>query len=289
MNPKIKAAVTSALAGNPVNASDIQGICSTGNCTFGTYNTMGVCASVQDVTPTLISHCPNHEDGTRPGCSYTVPELQAHSPFPNSNYSSINEQGSTKGLERMTLFIGASKIFQSYQYPGINTLSEFYVIYLSDLSVLSLDSKVNYTSKLVALKGTLNLCLYTYNSSMLDGTTTTTQLTQITNAVWISDTEVDNNARVGRISTTAPGDSETYSLIASTVTAFNNYLGSSIFTGFANMDPAFSDNGLSKFLNDVTSTVAIKLYGSQNGTLAPNGQQDLLDLLNNLATGLTNR
>ena len=69
----------------------------------------------------------------------------------------------------------ASNPVNHFLYPALTILVEFYTIYLKNLSVLK-DSEPSYTNQLVALKGTLYLCLYEYGTTVTNGITNTIQI-----------------------------------------------------------------------------------------------------------------
>lgn len=78
--------------------------------------------------------------------------------------------------QQSNLWVGSSQIGTpnpGYQFPNPRTMVEFYMIYLPDPSVRSLDSKQQFTRSLVALRGTLDMCVETYNTSMEFGVTST--------------------------------------------------------------------------------------------------------------------
>ena len=77
-----------------------------------------------------------------------------------------------------TLWIGASKIDGiDFRHLGINTLVDFFVIYAPCISRwISNDATVDHTTELIALEVNLGLCMYTYDTSMTFGMTTTDRI-----------------------------------------------------------------------------------------------------------------
>ncbi len=189
---------------------------------------------MDDVTPTLMVHCPKGEDETKQDnqCNYTVPELHEHPTFSKASFKPA-EQPTTN------LFIGASETGGTqYQYPGVNTLVDFYVIYISDLTP---DAQVekNYTANLAVLKCTSSLCLYTYNSSMEFGSTNTTVIHIDTDLPWKQDTKDIDQTQTPIITVTSPdNNSEAFYMTDNAFSGLSPWLGSATFTGTASMQPA---------------------------------------------------
>ena len=263
--------IIQALLKPNISPSELEGDCpKTGNCTYGIYTTMGVCSSVDDVTPSLVKDCPPQEDGTNSGCSYTVPDLRNHPTYQKDNFSSRLDN---------TLWVGSSMVDpQGYRFPKANTLVEFYVIYLSDLSVLSLDSKANYTAALVALKGTLDMCVYTYSTTVTNGVTNTIQIDVSTNLNWQT-TQKDLDQTDTTVVAATDSNGTEYYMTEGARFAFNNYLSSVTFQGTAEIahiqDPKLSPS------NDNVQAISTSVA---NG----GGIQGLSKLMTNLATSMTN-
>ena len=282
----MKLAIETGLLRDGVSASEVQASCRTGNCTFGIYMSMGICTSVDDVTPTLIVHCPKGGNNTVPDnkCNYTVPEFREHPPFSETSYEPAGQPGNT-------LFIGASEIGGThYQYSGLNTLVDFYVIYLPDLTTLTLDAEVenNYTANLAALKCTLSLCLYTYNSSMEFGITTTTVLRNDTDLSWKEDSIDIDHTLTPIITVTPPDNSEAFYMTNKTFNGLSSWLGSATFTGIASMCPAAALSTNNAFTTTASRAIASHLYGSEVGEKVANGVESLSNLINNVAMSMTN-
>ena len=263
----MRLAITQGLQTTNITPSNFSAACQTGNCTFGLYTTMGVCPTVDDMTPTLIEDCPYGRKDTRSGCSYTVPDLNSHQTFQQDNFTKFD-----------LLYVGSSEVFAGgYQFPNPNTLVEFYVIYLSDPSVLDLDSTANYTAALVALRATLDLCIITYNTTVINGTTKNTQTSIASKLNWQTVPKITNNTQYQVITTTGPDNEEFYITLEQRL-AFNDYLSSITFTGNVqapdnNDVPTGSTDGAEAMYTSVT-----------NGS----GIQGLQNQLTNLAFSMTN-
>ena len=270
----MRSAISTGLLVSDAKLSDVGGSSATGNCTFGIYWSMGVCSSVEDVTPTLIADCQGGADKSQFGCTYTVPELQDRLP-PGTPTRSVHD----------TLWVGAGFVtHDNTSFTGINSLSEFYVIYLSDLDALDPNLSINYTSKMVALRGKLELCLYQYNSSMQFGSTSTIQADVIASPAWQNDSLIIDNKTIETISAKDPDNADLFNIPKTNITAFNYYLSYMTFIGMgrANRSPEPSAT------SDVANAIQNRLYGRPVARQVVNGPQKLSDLLSNLALSMTN-
>ena len=261
----MRIAVQDGLINHNANASDVTAKCSTGDCTWRDYLSLGVCSSVDDVTPSIIEHCKSASDKGDPvDCSYSVSALEQDPPFSGTNLS-----------EEATLFIGANPPASNFSYPAANTLVEFYVIYLANLSILK-DSEPSYVNQLVALRGTINLCLYTYRTSVINGTTVTVQVDKLTGLDWQT-AKQDSDHPV--VSTTVPGSLDLFSFDRNMVDDFHAYLSLVAFTGTASENER---TNVSTYTSDTAQAFAATLYGASPGI------QGLSAQLNNLAISMTN-
>ncbi len=88
--------------------------------------------------------------------------------------------------------------------PGVNTLVQFYVIYVKDFNRWDeLDYTDDHKEELVALEARLSLCLNTYYSDMTFGIMNTTLLSQKTDLNWLSGKEVyDVNSSIDTVTAT---------------------------------------------------------------------------------------
>lgn len=266
----MQAAVTSGLLTTDASPSDIKGTCKTGNCTFADYSSLAICSSVDDVTPTLIAHCREHPD-TEPGCTYTVPDLQNLTTWRNDSFT-VKESGAT-------LWIGTSQVNGGFP-SGPDTLVNFYVLYLPDVSVLALDSKPNVTASVVAFKGALNLCVQTYNTTIMNGDTFTTVKDTQKNLSWHSVSKTQQNRSINAISATDAKGSE-YWMEEVTRDTFNSYLAAATF--FGESGAPTQDPNLNDATSDAARSLADRLYDGN-----PKGMQGMSDLLVNVATSMSN-
>ncbi|MCJ1270468.1 hypothetical protein MMC22_010365 [Lobaria immixta] len=270
--PQMQVAVTSGLLTTDASPSDIKGTCQTGNCTFEDYSSLAICSSVDDVTPTLIAHCPPGYSDTEPGCDYTVPDLQNNPTWRKDYFKTI--EGSN------ALWIGASQVIGGFP-SGPDTLVEFFVLYLPDVSVLTRDTKTNFTASLVAFKGALNLCVQTYRTNITNGDTSTTVKETQKNLNWQLVSKTQDKTSVQVISATDAKVKE-YWMEQVTRDTFNRYLAAAAF--FGEYSPAhpqgFNHNESS---SDAARGLSDRLY---NGN--PKGMQGMSDLLANVATSMSN-
>ena len=190
----MQVAVTNGLLTPSVSSSEVTANCHTGNCTFADYSSLAVCSSVDDVTSTIIAHCPKGVPSTEAGCSYTVPQLQ-QSPTPRQDNLSTDQGGAA-------LWIGASNAIPKGYPSGPETLVEFYVLYFPNVTILTLDNNANVTASLVALKGTLNLCVKTYHTALTNGETSTNVTNNQTNLNWQLVSQVQNTTDITTVSAT---------------------------------------------------------------------------------------
>ncbi|KAL9099749.1 MAG: hypothetical protein Q9163_004794 [Psora crenata] len=307
--PEMKLAIFSGLLRDGVNPSEVQGSSVTGNCTFGVFASMGVCASVEDVTPSIVADCKDteHFSGlSDDNCSYTVPALRNTHPFSNLRTRRGEQYHST-------LYMGAGKIVvdeetrETSETPINDTLIEFYIIYVPDLTTIPQDRrKINYTGKLAALKGTLSLCAHIYNSSMQFGVTNTKLLAQETHLSWRNGPAANDNNRQGYLASVpdiVPGTNDTLFMNPMSMNGLSVWLITSAFNGTAIMPPpppppvkdpgsgqpvVITSNGQAMFSTLASKQVAIRLYGSETGVRVTDGVDAMSGFLDNVAISMSN-
>ena len=238
---------------------------------------MGVCSNVVDVSSTITSKCRSTTSQYYPdGCNYSVPAIE-------KNPTDIGTTLQTYDLGE-TLWIGASNP-ANFTYPDINTLVQFYVIYVPDFTVWeAFDHTEDHKDVLVALQATLNLCLYTYSTNMTNGVTKTAQISKETDLDWqIGDANFnDGNSSFYTVNTTLA--SETFWMSQLNVKSFNSFLSYQTFTGSASMSSAGSapDGEGNTTENDNVRMIAASIYNDHTGI------QGLSKLLDVLAVSMTN-
>ncbi|KAI4234851.1 MAG: hypothetical protein L6R40_006640 [Gallowayella cf. fulva] len=268
----VREAITNGLFDNEVTLSAIDGTCRTGNCTWDAYKSLRVYASVEDVTGTLLRNCPDGRRGLERGCIYSVPEIEQHPTWLGSHMQSENQ----------SIWLGASNTVDGYTYPGLNTLVQFYVIYLPDLQVLKFGSRQNYTASLKVFKATLNLGLSTFQTSMLFGATKTTEISRITGLKWRMSQTMIGGAEYDTISTTPPDGSGDFSMCLSSRTYFNQLLSEAVFLGHGDFNRSTLLPDDNAYTTDAARLVGESIYQHDAGR---DGLQKLLD---NLAISMTN-
>ena len=286
----VGAAIYTAIVGTTADPSDVRATCQTSNCTFGSYSTLGVCSRGDDVTPDVVQRCrPSRKDPTL-GCAYIVKELQDHPPWRIGNLTT----GAGSHGSPYTLWVGSSDIVppdmgedsqSGYQYtfPDPNTLSEFYIIYVQDTTDYDITGAgPDLLSSVVALKAGLDLCVYQYDTTFINGVTKTIEKGRVTNLNWAQVTKVIANNQFSAVSVTSSG--QEYWMDSSNVISFNYYLGLEIFQGSSYQGIKVLDHGLGAGYSDAAETFAGLLVNKPR----PDGRDALKKMLDNLGTGMTN-
>lgn len=242
---------------------------------------MGVCSSIADISSSITSKCELVGRTPAPGiydCNYTVPTISEHPTVNNSVFATSN---------RDTFWIGASTIVDGYTYPDKITLVEFYVIYASDLKKWhSVGKTDNHQGDLVALRVTLSLCLYTYNTTMTLGITDTQEVSRSTTSEWQNFWENNGNIIFDTMSTVQHG--ERFGMDRQIIMAFNKYLSEQTFVGKAQMaDSHISNkdgdsNEANRYDTDAVFAIVSSIYGQ------PAGMQGLAERMDSFAISLTN-
>ena len=293
VDPGAEAAILTGLTGNNADPSDVKGTCVTGNCTFGLFASIGVCASAADVTSSIVSDCGedaifNFSSAFPLGiCTHTVRHLVGDGLFNTISFSGTP----------ITLYVGASASnisvgsnWQASNSSFNDVLIEFYVIYATELTTSIRNStEPGITLPMAALKGTLNLCAHVYNSSMQSGVTNTTIQTQETHLPWEPTGVWNSTGRYGYTSTVSE-TSDKLVIESASLVGIRTRLSQSIFTGVAHMtasgleDPETENS----FSTPAAQQIAIHLYGNTTGLQVTDGVGGLAKWLENFATSLSN-
>ena len=275
----MRLAVADGLSRNDVSPSNIQGSCPTRNCTWGSYQTLGVCSNVEDVSSSITSKCRKTPINLA-GCKYSVPEISKHPTLTDTQLDIPR-----RGLGH-TLWVGASDYhLQNNPYSNINTLVEFYVIYVQDFAKWdSLDPTIDHKDDLIALKGVLNLCLYEYNTSTVSGVTETTELSKNTGQNWEVGVAAEDDSQTQFPTVTTTSDAETFWMKTDNMNSFREFLAYEIFVGYASMRskakaPSGGGNGSD---NANVNAIVASVYGDTTGV------QGLSKMLNNLTISMGN-
>ncbi|KAI9717822.1 MAG: hypothetical protein M1812_004551, partial [Candelaria pacifica] len=184
-----------------------------------------------------------------------------------------------------TLWIGASENLGNSKYPT-NTLMQFYVIYVQDLTRWdNLDDYAkDHKDELVALQATLNLCLRTYKTSVTLGVTKTTETSRETNLDWQYETAyMDDGEHTEFPTVMTKHDSEEFWMSISMIQSIRSFLSHDIFTGTASMKHKTPGLGsVNTTGNDIVDVIAKSVYDDHAGI------EGLHGLLDNLAIRMTN-
>ncbi|KAL8783984.1 MAG: hypothetical protein Q9213_004235 [Squamulea squamosa] len=233
---------------------------------------MGVCSDVLEVSSTITSECRYSGRQFYPaGCNYSVPAIDEDQT--STGTTMVNGQG------KQILWIGASNT-PNYRYPDLITLVQFYVIYVPDLAKWeTFDLTDDHKDDLTAFQINLSLCLYRYNTTMVNGITTTTQIDKITDIEWQTDSAVEDDGTTSFNTLKTTHDSETFWMSDLNKKAFFNYLTLQTFTGYASMSPAGSHKGFNLTSSDIVREITSSVY---------NDPPQLIALMDNLAVSMTN-
>lgn len=133
------AAIYTGLLNPDITLSDVTPQCQTGNCTWPLYDTLGICASVENITDTVTINCPDEGFGCRydtPGGAYLDSQI--------------------------------SKVMNLTAMGDLSSVAVFEVIAIS-----------TFTEQYVAYEASLQLCVQTMNSTVRDGQHNTTAVKQV--------------------------------------------------------------------------------------------------------------
>lgn len=266
----MEAAIDSALIQTPADPSEVIGNCPSGNCTFPDYETMGVCSRVHDISPTIVRNCHHENTGAETQCFTSVADLQTYPPWRKDNFTGDGKD--------MTLWVGTSGVLELDDQLDPNSLGVFYTIYLPDTQAYH--SKSNVTTELVALKGSLDLCVISYQTTVTSGITKTVEKSRATDLTWQPLWKVTGNTDEAVISTISGG--KEYWMTEETRYAFRQYLSDDVFHGHSQkgetVSPVVPVTGSTK-----AATTLARLLVNEKG-----GQDAVSKMLGNLATAMTN-
>lgn len=274
----MSSAIDLAITGTPADPSDVQAHCDKGDCTFGAYSTLGVCSRV-DVVPhdSIVQTCPHDEYDEPMGCNYIVQELQTHPPWRIGNLTTGIRGRPSAATAPYTLWIGSSDPY-NYMFPSPETLTEFYIVYVADTrGYMQGDSTPDFFSSIAALKVGLDLCVYQYNTSVINGGTKTVQMSRTTDLKWAKNSVNASSATM---------DGKDYTMGERTIRQFINYLGLEIFYGSSSVGikDLVTGGGLGAPATDTPNVFAGLLVNRS----VSEGQDGVRKKMDNLAVGMTN-
>lgn len=162
-----------------VTLSDVSPLCQTGNCTWAPYTSLGVCASVADVTSHLTTTYDSSAaqwTSSLPGGQYIEVKSDTGS---DSNHEIVMNMTSTNftpltsinGTDTITLASDPLSFPRSIAFVGLqNPLAHAAIIYsVSGLQNISVESKTG----LRAFEVMLQWCVQTYDTAVTSGATLT--------------------------------------------------------------------------------------------------------------------
>ena len=175
VDPLLVQAIVSGTTANH-SLSDIRAECSTSNCEWSSYHSLGFCSSAIDLSSNLI----------KTGANQTLNiSLPIQGLYDGRNDTAGSQQywmgtmpGISLSLEPLPGLLGA-----------LNTLAEIYIIYFSPCEPngtstskgLDWPNYLNEMSNWRAVKGTISLCVQNLSTSIMNGTTNTVELPRIDN------------------------------------------------------------------------------------------------------------
>ena len=279
--------------------NDIQASCSTSNCTFPSYSTIGVCHSIVDYTSHVLKDCYNMErlDGSKGplDCTYNINDLSIemdNNSFPLERKNVSFSHSIYKDVMVDTPSYGGDDAGVAIQYyfdPDGGNIVTFFVIYQDQSAIHTIDSR----DTVRALKGPFRFCVYTVNTVVLNGKTST-QFEQVYKDVhWQKFSQSTAKKKIPRpIYYTAALEEEGYPKQTFTVDhlskwSLNQYLSKLVFKG------NWAGNNIFYRTEDSTSDTARAMgramYHPQvNGELVLQSLEGLERMLNNTTTRLTN-
>ncbi|KAL8760621.1 MAG: hypothetical protein Q9184_003202 [Pyrenodesmia sp. 2 TL-2023] len=145
-------------------------------------------------------------------------------------------------------------------------------------------STENFSDSVVALKGSLELCLLSYTTRVVNGITQTVEVGRNEALAWQTKSKqvCDNGTHFCDVVATSTGVEE-YWMDSGNKKAFNQYLGLEIFRGYSSFGLHLVTSDETGLID--TSTIIAGLL--VNKTIS-DGQEALTRMLDNLAVGMTN-
>lgn len=166
------AAVCDGISVTNANFSAVSTSCPTGNCTFPNYTSLGICASVRNVSNHLVevpytSPCFNTTNG--PCFNYTLPGQGDH------NISFSDSCGIDYGNTTFMQASPSNGLIGHLDFPGITLIN--FILFYQSLSITSLDNGTPVFTKgpVVVMECKLEFCAHTY-ANTVDATATNTIL-----------------------------------------------------------------------------------------------------------------
>ncbi|KAG8529026.1 uncharacterized protein KY384_006716 [Bacidia gigantensis] len=195
----MKDAIMQGLSEEEADHSAVEASYTISNCSFTPYSSLGVCHSIEDWTQHILKQCGTNN--TRHSkCSSSVLEIQQHPAFrlENSNVSASGMTILMSAFQYNTSLLELSQETQTshypdhrahaytdvFEFPANDVLGEFYVFYPSS------EPRNQGNVFQYAFKGTLSLCVYTFNTTIVNGQTKTKVLDITRNLPWQVESQV---------------------------------------------------------------------------------------------------
>lgn len=229
IGPTLEAAIAQGLARYDSGPSQVAGLCATNNCTFDEYGSLAICYTIEDITQSIIKDCRSSVESQGPdandGCTYSVPALNNPNitgPIPK-NFTCSSGGGDTIVFAPLSVSQGV--------LTG-NTLTELYVFV--ETNETSKDGPTSCQQKsMLALKATLDLCVQSFQTQIVNKTTQT-QIIRSSN-------NTKGNSNDGYEWAGIDGSGVKFNVTPDTASAFGDYLTFSVFLGSAYLD--YQDGG----------------------------------------------
>jgi hypothetical protein len=278
-------AITSGTTSNH-SFSDVDAQCPTSKCEWRPYNSLGVCSSVEDVSSDLIGtpiFFGNETIASSVNITLPIPEL----------YELVFDYaGNSNHFWMVPLGLRAGE----YNFKTPNVLAQIYVIYfppctVTNNSAISAEIEAWQPMQLdknnwKAFKGTLELCVQTLTTSVINGTTTThvasdridqgfEWLDASNTTVFYPTQDLQNSS--GRVP---------YSMGADSMQQLSSAI-EYTFYGMANLEPG----GDNYWDNEVELSIAQDIYGEDALVCNPDPDLGISGFgrrLDNVAVSLTN-
>ena len=160
--------------------NEVPSSCSTANCTFDPYVSLGICSTLEDYTSHITLNCTQNQN-----CTHTVDEL-AITPNQHHDFGQSSLLWITPRRLNSTFDDENSKIILGEEVSGANkyaagSLVEFYIYFYSKDKFQTPDA--NRTDPR-AFKGSLRFCLHEYQTVFQAGLTKTTLLRTYDHLQW---------------------------------------------------------------------------------------------------------
>jgi hypothetical protein len=272
---------------SPSLPSHVLGSCPSSKCTFEPYNSLAFCSTTKDISSTIIiSDCKE-----KPRCNFTTEELEGEFNF-------------LPGVTNIAVF--ANKTMADRPYPDTLANRTTFSLHGTPFDLSMVDIFVFYSwmgivsppevppLKISVFKASIGLCLATMETSIENGTTSTTVRDVYRNLNWTGGLYENENGYVVSLTpfwTQLDGSGTNYTVDYPSLDAAAFYLTNKVLRGNASVGEG--SIGQTDFgTEEVVSSLSIAIFGpSLNTTEPPDTDvalQGFSDLMASFATGMTN-